>query len=270
MRERLLNRENTRRRVLFFDLDGTLAADNLPPSPKDVEALRRIREKGHLLCLCTGRSPGYLYPGVTDIGFDAVVASGGVYVSFGDRILFEQVLDADIVACIMRYFLKNGVFTVFEGFNSIYLINPSPHHLKSGGDWPITECEDDFAAGGKYSGEQLHKFTTYTHDIQAVKQEFAGRLDVVDQIRYAEVGPVGHDKLTGMRILLDEIGIPLADCIAFGDSANDIPMLRCAGIGVAMGGSRGDVVSVASDVTASLAENGVSLAIERFEIEGIL
>ena len=269
MRKRLLHCNHTRK-ILFFDLDGTLAANNLPPSSKDVETLRRIREKGHLLCLCTGRSPGYLYPEVTNIGFDAIVASGGAYVSFGGRLLLEQVIDADMIGYIMRYFLGNKIFTVLEGLNSIYFINPSSHYVRAGENWPLAEHEDDFTTNGKYSGERLHKFTTYTHDIQAIKQAFMGRLDVVDQIRYAEVGPVGHDKLTGMQLLLDEIGISLADCIAFGDSANDIPMLHGAGIGVAMGGSHTDVVSVASDVTASLAESGVSLAIERLENEGIL
>jgi hydroxymethylpyrimidine pyrophosphatase-like HAD family hydrolase len=52
--------------------------------------------------------------------------------------------------------------------------------------------------------------------------------------------------------------------LAIGDSRNDVPMLRWAGVGVAMGNALPEVKESVRYVTASNAEDGVALAIERF------
>ena len=52
--------------------------------------------------------------------------------------------------------------------------------------------------------------------------------------------------------------------LAVGDSRNDIPMLRWAGIGVAMGNALPEVRQSVRYVTAPNDRDGVALAIERF------
>jgi Cof subfamily protein (haloacid dehalogenase superfamily) len=58
--------------------------------------------------------------------------------------------------------------------------------------------------------------------------------------------------------------------LAVGDSRNDVPMLRWAGIGVAMGNSEPDVQRSIGRVTKSNAEDGVARAIERYALEPML
>ncbi|MGH7727625.1 MAG: Cof-type HAD-IIB family hydrolase [Vulcanimicrobiaceae bacterium] len=52
--------------------------------------------------------------------------------------------------------------------------------------------------------------------------------------------------------------------LAIGDSRNDVPMLRWAGVGVAMGNALPEVKENVRYVTAGNADDGVALAIERF------
>jgi len=52
--------------------------------------------------------------------------------------------------------------------------------------------------------------------------------------------------------------------LAIGDSRNDVPMLRWAGVGVAMANALPEVRQSVRYVTASNTEDGVALAIERF------
>lgn len=52
--------------------------------------------------------------------------------------------------------------------------------------------------------------------------------------------------------------------LAIGDSRNDVPMLRWAGIGVAMGNAALEVKEAVPYVTASNDKDGVALAIEKF------
>ena len=49
-----------------------------------------------------------------------------------------------------------------------------------------------------------------------------------------------------------------------GDDANDMEMIRHAGLGIAMGNAREEVKAVADYVTGSNAEDGLVQAIERF------
>ena len=45
-------------RIVFFDIDGTLIdMERKEISEKTLEALRRLKERGMLLCLATGRGP---------------------------------------------------------------------------------------------------------------------------------------------------------------------------------------------------------------------
>ena len=50
-----------------------------------------------------------------------------------------------------------------------------------------------------------------------------------------EIVPLGISKATGVEELARPQGITAEDVVAFGDMPNDVPMLRWAGLGVAMG-----------------------------------
>ncbi len=62
------------------------------------------------------------------------------------------------------------------------------------------------------------------------------------------------------------LNIPLEQAMALGDNNNDIKMLHTVGWGVAMGQAPEAVKSAARAVTASNAEDGVALAIERYAL----
>jgi hydroxymethylpyrimidine pyrophosphatase-like HAD family hydrolase len=54
--------------------------------------------------------------------------------------------------------------------------------------------------------------------------------------------------------------------MAFGDGGNDIPMLRFAGIGVALGGVDQEVMDAADYVTTTVDDNGVYNALKHFQV----
>ena len=67
-----------------------------------------------------------------------------------------------------------------------------------------------------------------------------------------------------MRIILKTVGIDRRNSVAFGDSPNDLEMLKFAGTGIAMGNAPGIVKSAADAVTASVSENGISAALRKY------
>ena len=62
---------NKTRRILFFDIDGTLITDDgkryFPDSAK--EAIQKARENGHLAFINTGRTLVSIEPRIREIGF---------------------------------------------------------------------------------------------------------------------------------------------------------------------------------------------------------
>ena len=75
---------------------------------------------------------------------------------------------------------------------------------------------------------------------------------------YAEVSPPGASKATGLAHLCELAGIQASEVVAFGDMPNVVPVLRWAGIGVAMANAHPDVIAAADRVTLSSDEDGIA------------
>jgi hydroxymethylpyrimidine pyrophosphatase-like HAD family hydrolase len=79
-----------------------------------------------------------------------------------------------------------------------------------------------------------------------------------------EVLPRGLSKATGIAEVAGPLGIEAADIVAFGDMPNDIPMLRWAGLGVAMGNAHPEALAAADEVTAPNTDDGLARVLERW------
>ena len=78
-----------------------------------------------------------------------------------------------------------------------------------------------------------------------------------------EINAKNATKGSALCFLCEKIGVPIGQCMAFGDGTNDYSMLRAAGFGVAMGNASEEVQSCADAVTETNEEDGVAHMIER-------
>jgi len=92
-----------------------------------------------------------------------------------------------------------------------------------------------------------------------------GFFSLIQHPDYLEVVPKGCSKSDGIRRVIESAGIRREDVLAVGDSANDLDMLRYAGIGAAMGNASDEVKAAADWVTGTLAQHGAAQALLRFE-----
>ena len=70
--------ENKDRKLVFFDIDGTLIDGPTHQIPQSaVEAIRKLRENGHLAFINTGRTLVSIEPRIREIGFDGLVCGCG-------------------------------------------------------------------------------------------------------------------------------------------------------------------------------------------------
>lgn len=76
----------------------------------------------------------------------------------------------------------------------------------------------------------------------------------------------GISKATGLSVFADYYGIGMTEIMACGDGGNDIPMLKVAGIGVAMGNASEIVKASANFVTDTVENDGLCKALKHFGI----
>ena len=98
--------------------------------------------------------------------------------------------------------------------------------------------------------------------VQLVRQNFGFEAAITDY-QTIEVTKAGVTKASGLKRVCDHYGLKTENVIVFGDSGNDIPAMRIAGYAVAMGDAAPDVKAAADEVTASIHDDGVVLAINR-------
>jgi hydroxymethylpyrimidine pyrophosphatase-like HAD family hydrolase len=126
----------------------------------------------------------------------------------------------------------------------------------------------------KSFADVLHEAPTFIrfmgeHSVRAMQREFGDwplnfRYETWQEFMECAVLSREAGKRNALARLCADFQIPAEAVLAVGDSRNDVPMLRWAGIGVAMGNAQPEVKEAVRFVTASNAEDGVAMAIERF------
>jgi hydroxymethylpyrimidine pyrophosphatase-like HAD family hydrolase len=98
----------------------------------------------------------------------------------------------------------------------------------------------------------------------------ARHIGVLGDITYStndgliEISPIGITKAVGVAEVARPLQISAEDVVAFGDMPNDVPMLRWAGHGVAMGNAHPDAIAAANEVTAPNSDDGLARVLERW------
>lgn len=245
----------------FFDLDGTLALHNEPPAPVDVEAMRAFRARGNYLFLCTGRSTGYLYPAILDIGFDGIIAGAGAYVTLGDRLLYRASVSEELLFPIQQAFEHTESTLIMETERCmVQLASPIANRLIPAYPRIYTAAE----WREQYPDEVTTKLTVYGDIPSAILPYIQEHLAIIQHPDYAEIVPKGCSKSSGIQKILKELDLPREQSMAFGDSMNDYDMLQYVGIGVAMGNAEDAVKAIADRVTAPYTHGGVAQVLKEF------
>ena len=117
--------------------------------------------------------------------------------------------------------------------------------------------------------DRVSKLTVKIPDMAAFERmapelQRAFELTRYERMPYAEMMPKGISKADGIRILLEELDIPLCNTYAFGDGPNDLEMLQYVQYGTAMGNAEEVVLQTAKYRTEGIWEDGVARALERY------
>ncbi|HEY3337087.1 MAG TPA: Cof-type HAD-IIB family hydrolase [Propionicimonas sp.] len=271
-------------KAVFLDVDGTLVNDRglVPESAQ--RAVRDARANGHLVFLCTGRSPAELWPAIREIGFDGLIAGSGAFVEVGGHVLVHRGLTRQEVGHVLDFFGSHHVDIYLQANDGIYATDEVRARLRQLIRGSVTDQEVLAELEGGLFGfidaitvdadpyatvitKVIYLFSDVTLD--ELRAEFTGSFVVIPS-SVPLFGPTsgelmlrGVNKATGIDVLLDHVGVDRADTIAIGDSYNDLEMLEHVAVGVAMGDAPDPVKDIADEVTAGVDEDGIRLSFLR-------
>jgi Cof subfamily protein (haloacid dehalogenase superfamily) len=264
--------------LIATDVDGTLLDDEENVTARTAAAVRAAVDAGTTFVLATGRPPRWIRPVVDALGFApmSVCANGAVlYDPNTDRIISAHTLSTETLAALAEIALRvipgAGLAvervgrSAHDAATPQFVSSPGYEHAWLNPDNTEVSSEDLLSApavkllirrAGADSADMAAALAPHIGD--------EGDLTFSTNNGLIEVVPRGISKATGVSAVATPLGIGAEDIIAFGDMPNDVPMLRWAGHGVAMGNAHPDAVAAADEVTAANSDDGLARVLERW------
>lgn len=265
-------------RLLALDIDGTVVNSRHELTPATRSALGRAREAGLRIVLATGRRYSRTLPLVEPLGLEVplITASGALIKDPGEhRTLFRAEFADGSLVKLLETVSSAGFEPIVYGdtfslgydyycrtlesssvlLNEFFAKNPGCERLHR--DLVTRPPQEVFAAFAMGSRPEMHALARH------LDHQLPGQLSVhvLRSPRYAgymcEIAPFGVCKWSGVQRIAQTMNISAEEICAVGDDVNDIPMIRAAGVGVAMGNALDEVKSVADYVAPSHDEDGL-------------
>lgn len=259
-------------RLLAADYDLTLSLPDHTVSDAVRGAIRRVFEAGRYVTLATGRlSSGAerlraLIPGNVPL----ILCNGGVLASAATgEVLSETVMDLEAAVQAMAWCARFPGTTVVwcrEGLFADRMNEAAEAYARLSFCPPRLLPSREYAArSGVHKILLLSTVDTVERAWDMIRQEaFLPVNSFPSTPGVLEIVPPEVDKGIGLARAAALLGIPREEVVALGDGENDIPMLRWAGLGVAMGNAPESVKAAADIVCPSCTEDGAAWLMENY------
>lgn len=257
------------KKAIFFDIDGTLWDEDMRVPESTVTAIRKLREKGDYAFICSGRSRAAIRAKklLEDIGFDGIIGGCGTYIEYQGKVIYEKLLSQEEIIMLIETLRKNGMPAILEGSEHMYI------DAEAFGDDPyVSYLRKIFGNGlcamkgyeGKYKANKIS--ADYTHgDVEGIRHDLSAEYELIFHAeKVVEILPKGFSKASGIKWVCEYLNISHEHTYAFGDSANDIEMLKYVSNGIAMGNATDDAKQAADYITSSLWQDGIEKGLEHF------
>ncbi|MGN0435242.1 MAG: HAD-IIB family hydrolase [Wujia sp.] len=261
------------RKMLFFDIDGTLITDDadkiFPDSAK--EAIRLARENGHLAFINSGRVFVNIEESIRAVGFDGYVCGCGTNIYYNGEELLHNELTHEKCMEIALKCREMGLMAIFEHKS----LTAYDREVKGEAHREILEyfknmkkklvdniCSEEFI---------FDKFTAWYEDgnsrVEEFRQYISQDFECIDREgNFFELVPRGYSKATGIGFLSTRLNIPLDNIFVFGDSNNDLEMLKYVPNSIAMGVCTPEVEEASSYKTDKVTNDGIYKALKHFGV----
>ncbi len=255
------------KKILLFDLDGTLLRNDKTVSEYTLEVLSRCRGQGYLIGISTSRGEQNCLGFLREMNPDILISSGGALVRVNEKIIcsstFSVIATKDFIESARKICGMECEITVdtIDAHYWNYKTDPKKQD-KSWGDSVYTDFRDF-----KFEALKICVEVPDPDLAQRLREHFSG----LDSQRFSDgdwykFTKSGITKENAIAAVCEACHADVSEIVAFGDDYADIGMLKMCGIGVAMGNAIQEVKDIADDITLSNEEDGAAAWLEKWII----
>ncbi|EOH97136.1 cof-like hydrolase [Enterococcus haemoperoxidus ATCC BAA-382] len=255
-----------RRKLFAFDIDGTLLGTDRQPLESTREALKSLRQQGHLVTIATGRSRFMAQDIILDLDFSNYVLCNGAAAFLDHEQYYQNLLDQDELHRFASEVEKREIGLAYVGLDDVKKNN---HHRRAqmveamgSIDFEAPEYDVNF----QKENDVYQALAFYDDSADGMfDREFSKFRFIRWHSESVDIVPNNGSKAATLLNLADRVGIAREDIITFGDGENDREMLREAGIGVAMGNALPHIQKEAKIVTDTNDNDGIWKALKELK-----
>jgi Cof subfamily protein (haloacid dehalogenase superfamily) len=285
-----------RYQILALDVDGTLLDPDGLLRPRTLAAVARAAKAGIRPVLCTGRRYRRARPIAQQLGLDfpLICNSGAIIkdpVSHQTlwRADFDESLTRDLIAFFHMHDRPAVVFTDRNPDEADFVVAHYPtgcdsfddyveqnrQHAEINSTWDARSIPQHGRDPKRESGSLLFHVCAIGELAQMLDLEQAAITQLRGRIQtFVQRSPryqgtmceiLRHDagKWAAIEHLAACWGVDKGAICAVGDDLNDVPMIQNAGLGVAMGHARPEVIAAADVITGCHDQDGVAMLVDQ-------
>ena len=258
-------------KLIVTDIDGTILPYDGVFRLAVLDCIKDLSQRGVKVVLATGRMHSSTTPIAQKLGLKNPIISyqGGLIKDINGKTLYQSNLDKDIAKDVIKWARENNVHLNLYRDDKLYV-----------------ECDDEiiqFYIKGKFVDYTVCNFdeleidninkllavdikdpelvTEWSHILQ---EKYPQLYIVKSSPYYCEIGSKGARKSKGVEFLRNYWNLKEDEVMTIGDQDNDIDLVKCGGIGVAMGNGTEKLKQCADYITDTVTNDGFVRAVEKF------
>ncbi|MBR6765206.1 MAG: HAD family hydrolase [Clostridia bacterium] len=260
-------------KIIASDLDGTLLDSKQSISEYSVNVLDKAYKKGIDFVICTGRmfdSIKFLLPKLSFCRYAITSMGAEIYDIFENKRIYFKPLENKYTMMLAEYALKNNVHMNIYIDDVLYTNSLDKYSERYFRETTTMArlIEGDVLEFLK--GKLLSKLIFIGEEadikihLEAVKEMLEGKVNICASCkRYVEVSSIEAQKDITLNSFVKELGFNRDELIVFGDSGNDVSMLKNTGFSCTVANGWPEAMQVSNLVVESNDNDGVAKTVER-------
>ena len=260
-------------KLIATDLDNTLldAQGTIPESTAAL--LRQVGEQGVRTAVATGRCYPSALAAARTIGAQTpIICYNGSLIRQGDtgETLARHLIGPEDILPLSDYCHREGLYLQLYGPDDALVIEEMCDGARLDPDLPVAGFREvgDFRLCADLQPTPKMLIVEQPGLVAARLKDLGARFSRLSfsqsQPWLIEVMPLGADKGRALEQLASLLGLDRSQVMALGDNTNDLPMIRWAGCGVAVGNSAEALKAEADYVCAAQRSLGVEETLRKF------
>lgn len=253
----------TDKKILLFDLDGTLLRSDKTISERTLKVLNKCRKSGILVGVSTSRGEKNSLQFIEKLCPDIVISSGGALVTYKGEYIYKaefSVEETQNMIALAREICGSDCEITMDTLHEHYWNYKIDPNIADA-SWGVSIYTDyhDFS-------QETLKMCVEIFDSEKA-QKLSESLSDCDCVKFVDGDWYKFTKKTATKEqtifkLCEVCDVSVENIIAFGDDLVDIGMLQLCGTGIAMGNALPEVKEIADVVIDTNDNDGIAKWIE--------